>query len=500
MNSAAPREKAVWLALSGLTVGSGFYTYFSWPVVAIMMVVPVAWKTFKTPSPSEKRMMLLAYFIPMFVAMAPMICAFLNRSFGTYYSFMMNVGRHEPFFDYFGRVARILAGFLWGYKISIYSYGPVWGGFFNPLTGTLMVIGFLVLPKRTASVQWAWVYAAALVFFSPDLLSAPPLSEMRVIQILPLFSFAAVQGLEWLLELLSRRSRTAFLAAILLVSTGLDTIHLQKSREVMNNYWDFLKTKENAVAFPILEKQSREQGPGLILTELNLSVFHDYSLRIACFPFNADDHPEWPSDKAHWAALVVNIHYQPFLAKAFPDGSWFWLSKDVEPAQNDYDGGLMLGILPVNGRTRRRIEDWRKANRQLDEVLKQFVRLPIDPARKNSIRMMDELEPLLSHDPLVRACYWDIQFSLHNWDNMFGHPSPENFRASFKAMRMAVQEGYPAAHFYNELAGFYILENKYNLAERAYQSALHAPLDLTPAKENLAALKRKEQSQEDRIK
>lgn len=430
----------------------------------------------------------------MIVVLIPIFLAVFNRSFGTYYSFMLNFGRHEPFGDYFVRVARLLSGFLWGYHNSIYGYGPSWGGFFNPLTGALLVTGFLVLPRRLTVHQCLWVYASALVFFSPNLLSAPPLSEMRVIQTLPLFAFVAVQGLEWVIETLPGKMKPMVLAVILLVSAGLDVVHLQKAREVVNGYWDFLKTQENAVAFPILEKEFRDQGPGILLTELNLSVFHDYSLKVACFPFNAEDHPEWNRKQVRWAALVVNVHYQPFLAQAFPEGKWYWLSRGVNPAQNDYNGGWMLGVLPFNDRTRRRVEDWARANGQLDDILRQFVELPIEPARKKAIQLMDALEPALSRDPLVRSCYWDIQFSLHNWDNMFGHPSPENFRASFRAMQMAVREGYPAAHFYNELGGFYLMEKKFPQAGKAFEQALHAPLNLTPAGENMSILRELEKT------
>jgi hypothetical protein len=154
----------------------------------------------------------------------------------------------------------------------------------------------------------------------------------------------------------------------------------------------------------------------------------------------------------------------------------------------------MLGVLPFNDRTRGRVEDWARANGQLDDILRQFVELPIEPARKKAIQLMDALEPALSRDPLVRSCYWDIQFSLHNWDNMFGHPSPENFRASFRAMQMAVREGYPAAHFYNELGGFYLMEKKFPQAGKAFEQALHAPLNLTPAGENMSILRELEKT------
>ncbi len=492
LRAQASKDRTVWLSICGLMLGTGFYTYFSWPVVCLMASIPLLVRIWNGEEPRQRPRQILALGAPFSIALIPMVWSLFHRSFGTYYSFMLNLGNSESLGDYLGRIGRELSGFVWGYHIGHYNYGPVWGGFFNPVTGVLLVLGFLVLPGKLAKGTWAWVYGAAFVFFLPDLLSSPPLSEMRVIQELPLLSFVAVQGLEWVAGKFREREAKLLLVALYLVSSGLDLVHLQRSRETVNEYWDFLKVKENARAFPILERQYREQGPGILLTELNISVFHDYSLRVACFPFNAEDHPEWTGVQPRWAALVVNVNYQPFLAWAFPEGRWFWLSRDVDPSQNVFNGGLMLGILPVNDRTRERIDDWRKANGQLDRVLQQFVKLPIDPARKNSIRMMDALEPDLSRDPLVRSCYWDIQFSLHNWDNMFGRPSPENYRASFEAMRRAVREGFPAANFYNELGGFYMLERNYPQAEKMFKKAIHAPLDLTSAKDNLSVLMRLE--------
>jgi hypothetical protein len=313
---------------------------------------------------------------------------------------------------------------------------------------------------------------------------------MRIIQFLPLAAFAASQGLEYLLASVPARRRLAGALMVLAFSSGLDGIHLLKARDYLNSVFDFQKTEENPIAYPLLEKEFQEKGPGLLLFNLNMSLFHDYSLRVACYPFNAADNPKWTSSHPAWLGIITNIHYRPFLEREFPQGRWFWLSRDVAPVRNNYSGGKMLGINPVSDQNRPRLENWLEMNNRLEPILREFTSAPPEPARIKAMAEMDQMAPTVSRDPFLQSSYWDMVYGLHNFQNIFGKSSPENTRSSIHSIENALQFGYPTAYFYNELGTFYFLGEKYDKARISFEHAIHAPLDLTPARDNLEMLKR----------
>lgn len=41
MRTTTQSENSFWLVICGITIGTGFYTYFSWPVVGLMMTIPL---------------------------------------------------------------------------------------------------------------------------------------------------------------------------------------------------------------------------------------------------------------------------------------------------------------------------------------------------------------------------------------------------------------------------------------------------------------------------
>src|SRR6185369_8888863 len=268
--------------------------------------------------------------------------------YGHYFQFLWAFKTGREGWELFRTLCLCLAGFMWGSNYPSFYYGPAWGGFFNPIAGTLFLAGLAAAWVRRRQPLYAWFLASVVLFFLPAFLSGPTVTEMREIQVLPLLSFLAALGLEVSTSWVPPNRKAVFLAVPLFLSSGLDLWHLQKAGQALDQRWDFQKTKENQAAFRILEKTYElKKEPGLIFTNFNSLVFHDYSLEVACRPFNAAELPGFSIEKAGWAAVVVNVHYQPFLFKRFPGSRWVWLSKGLDPRLNNYNGGLMLGIIPL---------------------------------------------------------------------------------------------------------------------------------------------------------
>ena len=159
--------------------------------------------------------------------------------------------------------------------------------------------------------------------------------------------------------------------------------------------------------FLIFKEEYKAKGATrLLLSNLHSTVFHDYSLRIACFPFNCGDNPNLAGQEPAWVAVIANVHYQPFLAKRFPQGRWIRLSENPEDQENNYDGGLMLAIIPFTPQNQTVLLEWKKANDRLD-LLGPFLNLPPEAARQEALVNFTQAGPDIGPDPFLQSCYWD---------------------------------------------------------------------------------------------
>lgn len=485
--------RSIWLGVCGIVIGAGFYTYFSWPVVGLAMTLPILVRIYRLPSRREKAAQLLLFGLPLMVVLLPLLFALWERNFGSYYSFMIafNPSR-DSFSSYLLRVSETLSGIFWGYPHDEFFYGPVWGGLFNPVSGGLMLLGCFWQSQKMSRERALWFWGAVTLFLAPGILSGPPLNELRIIQFLPLGAFSAVQCLEFLLIQLPMKNRLFVLLVFLALSTGLDFIHLQKTKDYLGAYFKNQKTAEYPIAYPILEKEYQANGRGIILFNLTMPVFPDYSLRMACFPFNAADVPRPKETPPTWVGFICNIHFRPFLEREFPEGQWFWLSKDLAPETNCYTGGFMLGLIPITDRNRARLEAWEEFNHRMDAVFQPFMIDPIGPAKEKAMEKMDQMASSLDPDPFLQSCYWDMVFCLHNYGNGIGISIAQNREILFSALNNALRKGYPAAYFYNELGSLYVFDQNYGKARDAFNAAIRSPLNLTPAQFNLEMLKQVE--------
>jgi hypothetical protein len=218
-------------------------------------------------------------------------------------------------------------------------------------------------------------------------------------------------------------------------------------------------------AFQVLEPLAKTQGPGFIFSNFAPGL-PDQTLSVADHSFNTAENPDLPFEKAHWAALLINANYQPFLKKRFPNGKAVFLSRDAE----NPDGGQMLWVMPVGEKERVAVAGWKKAN---DSYI-------CFPGRYTRI-LRDDLVQVHSSfqgDPLLESCYAeklsDLEFRVGQFKDL---------KTPADALESGLTQGYPAAHIYYKLGVFHLLDSQKKKALGDFRHAQAAPLDLTKAKD-----------------
>jgi hypothetical protein len=372
-----------------------------------------------------------------------------------------------------------LSELFWGLEDSVHSYRPVWGGFFNPILGALFFLGFILAIQKRSSALNQWLLAAFFLTLAPALLtkSMEPFRMVPAILIIPLFCLLALR------ELLAffKPHRAAILAgAMLLISFGLDFYHLagpyQQICQTPTLWHPYLKSVESFNAYQILEKKTKTSGPGLVFSDF-VPGFCDETLPIAVYGFNAAENPIVAVDKASWSAVVVNAGYKPFLAKRFPDGEAYFLSK--EPTRPN--GGFMLWMMPTTGR-RETLEHWEEATKSLKPFIDQCLSYAAGESFKPVLDQLAAAYPHFKDDPFLESCFWEKMA-----DNELKVPAPDH-SASIQAVQQGLKLGYPSAHLFHALGTYWWMDHHWSEARQAFQRAQRAPLDLTNSSQLLKEL------------
>ncbi len=486
LKAPAQARQSSW-ALLGLVLGTGFYTYFAWPLVALwisLIAIASLLKAKERPLPS-----LLSLFVPVMISGIPLGLRFPLQDYGSYFQTLLSLRKGNDWLLQAQNTSRELASFLWGCGARDFYYGPVWGGFFNPLMGAAFLVGVLELFRARQKPEARAFFLGLPLFFLPAFLTNN-LTDVREIQVLPLLTFAAALGCASLVERWKPRPTVVFLGLFLALSTALDVTHLMRFHGFMADLLGKQKTAENAQAFQILNQVQRQSGPGLVLTSFSNDLYtFDRSLEVASYPFNAAENPRLSKADAGWLAVVANAHYEPFLARRYPEAKFVWLSNVASAARDDFNGGLMLMVVPLALGNRPALAAWVETDRRLNEIVAPVMGLPLARGRVEALSLLSRELPALPQDPFLRSCYWDLVYSGLSWENRYDQEDAKaHLPGAVEALQRALKEGYPTAYFYNELGSCYALTGDYAKARWAFEEAVHSPLNLTPAAENLKIL------------
>ncbi len=481
--------------LLGLWVGAGFYTYFGWPLVALLMGLTV-WAGVRKGILSSLNM---SWFLAGSVlAVAPLILAALQADFGGYLSSIFwshpnpeNIIPWSPWrnLDYF-------TAFFWeGWKVN-FAYNSQWGGFLNPIEGAFFFIGTGILWKWRRQALVRWVGLGFAVLFIPCLL-ANNTNWFHVISLIPFFMGTVVLGFFALLSRIRIPFYRGLLGLVLLLSFGLDMVNLSKSRDAANRDTGL---PEMFQTYHLLERLQSEKGPGYIFTRFVRKPWTPY-IDFGTYSFNLL-HGQARKGETPWVGLLTNVNYQPFLEKRFPGGKVYWLNKNHPPS----DGGLMLWVSPLTPALRETLDLWKSADRALNPFWDQFNYLVPHHGYDDLRKSLCQASPWLQGDPFLESAYGEMESllcfqqnflkALHVDDTparseIINQPVPEALlnesalKESLSALEYASKHGYPAAHLYYQQGIYWLMAGNKHRAKRAFQRAIKAPLDLTDSRKFL---------------
>jgi hypothetical protein len=473
-DSPVPRWKPAFL---GVCVGIGFFIWITWIPVALLL----GWaflRKINRKMPVDQGSILF-WGGPVFFC----LLAFLGfvvkerNSFAYLRSLWLLQGGSDGSIQWRYFISN-LSGLFWGTPFSKH-YGPLWGGMMNPVSGSLFFTGLVECRRRWAFSGIRWLLGGIGWFLIPGFLSRD-FECFRGLPLLPLLILVAALGLQGLLRRVPVRGHSGWALSLLLVSASLDVFHLAGPYHRLwgtpGPGWEGLKNVEYWKAHEILGQLEREKGEGLLLADFQLDIA-DQTLPLADYPLDAARHPQTTLDGKNWIAVIVDLHYQPFLKKRFPGGQWYALGSDYLQG-----GGIMLAVLPVTPADRADLDGWCAADRALHSVTFETFQWGSKPG--SILAVLSRTYPFMKGDPFLESVFW------HKY--LYVQKALGDTAACLDAIQKGLQRGYPLPFLLNDEGVLWMRQGRYNDARRALERAVHSELNLTLAAQNLEMLKRLE--------
>jgi hypothetical protein len=448
-----------WLALIlGLWAGLGLLTFTAWMTVILLVALTVAalyWKK----SVRDKRP--LGFFgAGLAAALLPFLVAALKEGYGHHLIDASSASKWFPAAHQWLTHISYVTCLFWGTLQKGTSYGPEWGGMLNPVLGSCFFLGALELWRLRKSLWAKWLALALVICLLPGFIAADYVELNRVIQVMPfLLIVAAIGAVKLARE--TPRHRALIVAALFFLSFALDLNHLLKPN-VNGPAWRLEFNREipdeNFQAYRALKEAEDQLGAGLIFTDFML-LSHNHTLNVSTYHLNAALNPSLNPEKARWAAVIVNVHYRPFLEKRFPGSQW----QRVTPLLVE-DGGTVVGIIPVTRQNQDELMRWTKVHRYFHDL--NFQAECILNSKKEYAKALEELplgHPKVQGDAFLESCFGEWVAQYH-----YG----ADYEINRAAIRKAISEGYPAAHLYFKLGNLYFLDGRMKEARKAYEAAL----------------------------
>jgi hypothetical protein len=480
-----------WAVTLGLSLGAGLYTDHPWPAfVLAVLLLPLDRLLHRAPGWKGRSAALVAGII---VAAAPYAWAVLQGQFGSY-NRRLFILTSDAGWSHWPVVASYVQVLFWGMPPGVHSYQPLWGGFLDPLSGALVMLGILALFRKNGDGRLRWAGTAFLLLLVPGLLSLGYM-PFRVVLVAPFLALFAAIGFRFLFPEDHGRGRmTILLAFAVLVMTGWHLFAVYGGSWDHRRTWDdYVKSPERMKAYRILEGTERREGPGVILTGW-VPGQSDETLDYASYRFNAARNPRLDPSRAGWGALMVNVHYQPLLVSLFPAGRSHRLS------ESRVDGGWMLFVAPLEGPDRPRWDAWVRAHRSLRAFTDRNLRYVAGEPYAEVLSVFADAWPLHRGDPLLRALFWEKAADLY-WLGHSHDPSgtrsttPPGWKEGdgdfvLYCLREAVEEGYPAAHLYRRMGMELMMKGRDREAREAFRTARRSAMDFTDSMSLLDMLER----------
>ncbi len=453
----------------GLATGSGFWVVIQWPLVALMILAAVLYR-FK-----KKILTFYQLWIPFFLFFIPFCYFSLAEKNGEHIKTIFAFSSHQDIFKQLNDSFSNWTALFWGCDLQN-SYGPIWGGMLNPISGALFFIGIFELIHHRKFSTSRWIFTSLFAFMIPGLITKN-FEVFRNEQLEPLLLFISAIGIQALFFHTEKKYKNILLIVILFFSAGLDAAHILKTYQIKSqtgkNY--SINITEFSKAILIFKKTIEQNGPGEIFWGLTTDV-GDPTLEVATYSFNAAENPTINDKNIQWVAFITNANYKPYLSDQYPNAQFFWLGLDTFWNQ----GGLMLVLISKNEANLKNLNHWREVNDQFHYITNDYLLNPNKIDDSSELKKILEIEKNLNHDRFLESVFYEklIYFQRKNPD----------LRKLIELLKLGEQKGYPAAHLLVTEGLLWRAEENYPEAEKAFKKAIHSRLNLTDAQKNLEIL------------
>jgi hypothetical protein len=451
----------------GFVTGLGFWVAIQWPLIAVMILIAVF---FKTKTKLKKS---IPFGIALLLLTIPFLAASLLQKNGEHIKYLLTL----PLAEGVTRLNSFCSNWtslFWGCNLQN-SYGPVWGGMLNPIAGSLFFIGFIELIRTISNGLSRWIFYSFFIFMIPGFITSS-FDIFRNSLVLPLSIFICAIGIQSLIKHTSLFWKPFILALILLFSSSLDMIHLWKTYQpvisVSNNSTNNI---EFSKAFQLLKEVDDQKGPGELFWGFNTDI-DDTTLDIATYGFNAAENPKLSFENAQWAAFITNANYKNFISNQYPNAKFYWLGKDTFWNQ----GGLMMILIFKEEKNKLILRHWKEVNDLFHSSTDDYFLNPLVSQEMPNYKKFSGTEKFIKGDRFLESVFYEklIYFQRKN----------SNRQELMTLIKTAIQKGYPAAHLFVTEGLLWRAEGNYPEAEKAFKKALHSRLNLTDAEKNLEIL------------
>lgn len=461
----------------GISTGLGLYAYLSWLAAAMTVCLWMVYRLIKYRGKQMRSFLLFLF--PFLILAAPLVVTISLNPYGSYIQSLWELGSNNLDERWVVSLS-YLTGLFFRNLVAYYYYGPIEGGFLNPVLAAAFFVGLIGWMKYRPLHDSIWMMGGALLVLLPGLLSGN-VEFFRISAFLPWLLFFSARGLLTLVSTrkMGPRAKGIIIVFCLVVSTLLDYRHFAVSyrERLAEPSGPFeSKTVEYYRAWTVLKDMAHRNGPGYLFDSLIAAdPLYDRSLEVATHSFNAAVNPGLHGGIS-WFAVLTNADYQSVLARRFPEASWFPLSSI--PRQGF--GRLGLVVMPITRINQAVVTRWVELDRVVRPILSRTLHASDEKSMGDAVRSLSALQKDVKDDPYLYTNLLELAAVLAR--NMGAYDT------HLRILRQAMAEGIPTAHGMNKIGLFLDLRGDVPGARKAWEKALEIDPDDDLVRHNLDSL------------
>ena len=397
----------------GMGLGMG-WIFSRFLLINLLFLFPLAvWAVGTSPAQHRSKIKLLAFGFGFLLCSLPLVLLGWEGRLGSYSSKILSfLHPLDMTRDQWRLFLSYITSLFWGRSQQDYfTFGPYWGGFFNPLLAAAFFLG-LAKMLRWGKKTILFSIFLVVVGLGFNLFS----NTLELVRVFPLFPFLLIPmtvGWVSLLSSIPFERRGLLTAGFLALSLGLDLCHLAIpyfSWSIPGRDSIGVKFVEPYRASQILKRTADNLGPGLIFDNF-LPDDYDRSLLFATYPFNADRNPSLSPGQAQWAGLLTLKGEGPYLLQRFPGTRLYALpSSSRDP--DALHGPALLAVIPIRPEDRALFQGWGKARRFFDQLFETYPFHSFEAPRASLAALTAE-KNLAGQDPLLQSIWIEKAFFLN---------------------------------------------------------------------------------------